>query len=46
MTDGFWRLFNMAFESGVVSKDWRSDVVDSRVMERGLNVRFIKVLGC
>ena len=33
--DWFWRLLNMAFQSGVVSEDWRSTVIVSLCKGKG-----------
>ena len=42
MVDCIWWLCNMAFESGVMPEDWRSEICHcTRVKERRLNVRII-----
>ena len=41
VVDWFWRLCNVAFESGVVPKNWISA---TRVKERGQNAAIIEVL--
>ena len=46
--DWIWRLCNIAFESGVVSEDWRFAMIVAlyKVKERGRNVVIIEVLAC
>ena len=40
-----WRFGNMAFENGIVCKDWRSTVIASLYKGRGLNLRILDVVG-
>ena len=48
VVDWIWRMYNMAFESGVVPEDWRSAVIVpcTRVKEREMNVviRYVNLL--
>ena len=40
VVDWIWRLYNMAFESGVVPEDWRSSVIVSLYKGKGGNTEF------
>ena len=48
VVDWIWRLYNIAFESHVVSGDWRSPAIVPLYKVKGerQNVRAIEVLAC
>ena len=43
--DWIWKLYNMVFQNGVMTEDWRSVIVPQhKGKEREMNVRILEVL--
>ena len=44
VVDWIWRLCNMAFESGVVPKDWRSGMIAPLYKGKGERIECVRII--